>query len=121
MSTSASIGVTYGVPDGEKVRVEHDECLASESGIPQIGVAFGIGADTTSDNDVLIDGYKEAAVTGSNESTEETVVWNIAFGFEEIVLTKEFATGLQLCFSFCFAGDDTFGVCRFDAVEHFFR
>ena len=63
--------------------------LPSESRIPEIGIALRIGTGRTADYFPMILGDKQPCVVTIHHLSEEDVVRNVTFGFQDIVAAQQ--------------------------------
>ena len=87
MIVAVLVGVFDGVPDGQRVGMQHDVCLTSEGRIPQESVTLAIHTGRTTDDMLLVFGDKKPTGIGLRRLNEELVVRNISFRLEPVVLT----------------------------------
>ena len=85
MLESSVIGILHGIPHGDDIRVQVHIGLSSEGGIPEVGIPVTIGAHTAADHFSTILCDKQASVITFHELTEELLVGDETFGFQDVM------------------------------------
>lgn len=118
---ASGVGVFQDVPQRQFIRMDDSKRLATEGGVPEVGVLLAVDNGRTADDVVMITGEIESSVTFLLDEIEEFLVGDIAFGFQPMVAFQELEELSHVILGLHLVGDDAFVVRILDVMLQAFR
>ena len=117
---ASSMGGLDGSPHGDGIGVEWGEALTARGRIPEVGVAIAEDGDGGTNNTLVVCRNQYLAHATLHHLAEETVIGDIALGFEPVVTTQQFREGVKLVECFYGLGHDATLLGVDDALQLLF-